>query len=232
MSFHPLLVGGNPFTTTSIYSLIAYLERKWGVWFAKGGTGAIVQALVELFVSLGGTLELRRRGRGDPRRERPRHGRAARAAGAPCRRRSWCRTATRRRPTSTCCRRALRKKYTDAQDRSNALFDEPVRRLLRDQEDLSRSGAPHDPARAALPRAARRHLRQEGAGAGLQPLPARADADRSVAGAARLRELLRAVAGAAPRVGHDWAPSGRRYRRTHLRVPRADLRSPDCARTW
>jgi phytoene desaturase len=58
MSFHPLLVGGNPFTTTSIYTLIAYLERKWGVWFAKGGTGAIVQALVDLFVSLGGTMEL------------------------------------------------------------------------------------------------------------------------------------------------------------------------------
>jgi phytoene desaturase len=58
MSFHPLLVGGNPFTTTSIYSLIAFLERKWGVWFAMGGTGAIVQALTDLFVSLGGTLEL------------------------------------------------------------------------------------------------------------------------------------------------------------------------------
>jgi phytoene desaturase len=57
MSFHPLLVGGNPFTTTSIYSLIAFLERKWGVWFAHGGTGAIVQALVDLFVSLGGVLE-------------------------------------------------------------------------------------------------------------------------------------------------------------------------------
>jgi phytoene desaturase len=57
MSFHPLLVGGNPFTTTSIYSLIAYLERKWGVWFAKGGTGAIVNALVELFESLGGVVE-------------------------------------------------------------------------------------------------------------------------------------------------------------------------------
>jgi phytoene desaturase len=57
LSFHPLLVGGNPFTTTSIYSLIAFLERKWGVWFAKGGTGAIVQALADLFVSLGGTLE-------------------------------------------------------------------------------------------------------------------------------------------------------------------------------
>jgi phytoene desaturase len=57
LSFHPLLVGGNPFTTTSIYSLIAFLERKWGVWFAMGGTGAIVAALVELFTSLGGTLQ-------------------------------------------------------------------------------------------------------------------------------------------------------------------------------
>jgi phytoene desaturase len=57
MSFHPLLVGGNPFSTTSIYSLIAFLERKWGVWFAMGGTGAIVRALVNLLVSLGGELE-------------------------------------------------------------------------------------------------------------------------------------------------------------------------------
>jgi phytoene desaturase len=57
MSFHPLLVGGNPFTTTSIYSLIAYLERKWGVWFALGGTGAIVEALAALFRKLGGVLE-------------------------------------------------------------------------------------------------------------------------------------------------------------------------------
>src|SRR5262249_16932143 len=54
MSFHPLLVGGNPFDTTSIYALIHYLERKWGVWYAKGGTGAVVRALVDLFVSLGG----------------------------------------------------------------------------------------------------------------------------------------------------------------------------------
>ena len=56
MSFHPLLVGGNPFSTTSIYALIAFLERKWGVWFALGGTGAIVDALVKLFVDLGGEL--------------------------------------------------------------------------------------------------------------------------------------------------------------------------------
>lgn len=47
-SIQPLLVGGNPFETTSIYSLIHYLERKWGVYFASGGTGAIIQALEKL----------------------------------------------------------------------------------------------------------------------------------------------------------------------------------------
>ena len=39
-SFHTLLVGGNPFDTTSIYAMIHYLEREWGVWYALGGTGA------------------------------------------------------------------------------------------------------------------------------------------------------------------------------------------------
>jgi phytoene desaturase len=47
-SFQPLLVGGNPFNTTSIYSLIFYLEREWGVQFAMGGTGAIVRGLERL----------------------------------------------------------------------------------------------------------------------------------------------------------------------------------------
>ena len=57
-SFHPLLVGGNPFQTTSIYTLILYLEREWGVWFARGGTGSVVNALVRLFEELGGTIRL------------------------------------------------------------------------------------------------------------------------------------------------------------------------------
>ena len=47
-SFQPLLVGGNPFHTTSIYSLIQHLERKDGVHFAQGGTTALVGALVKL----------------------------------------------------------------------------------------------------------------------------------------------------------------------------------------
>lgn len=57
-SFHSLLVGGNPFTTSSIYTLIHALEREWGVWFAKGGTGALIQGLVQLFEDMGGELRL------------------------------------------------------------------------------------------------------------------------------------------------------------------------------
>ena len=57
-SFHSLLVGGNPFSTSSIYTLIHCLERKWGVFFPKGGTGALVQGLVRLFEDLGGELKL------------------------------------------------------------------------------------------------------------------------------------------------------------------------------
>jgi len=58
LSFHSLLVGGNPYETSSIYTLIHYLERKWGVTFPRGGTGALVGALVRLFEELGGRLLL------------------------------------------------------------------------------------------------------------------------------------------------------------------------------
>ena len=58
LSFHSLLVGGNPFETSSLYTLIHYLERRWGVSFPRGGTGALVQALVKLFRELGGELRL------------------------------------------------------------------------------------------------------------------------------------------------------------------------------
>ncbi|MCX7878668.1 MAG: phytoene desaturase [Ignavibacteria bacterium] len=55
-SFHPLLVGGNPFDATSIYTLIHYLERKWGIHYAIGGTGAVVNSLVKLFEECGGKI--------------------------------------------------------------------------------------------------------------------------------------------------------------------------------
>jgi phytoene desaturase len=56
LSFHALLIGGNPFETSAIYTLIPYLERKWGVFFPRGGTGALVRGLAELYERLGGTL--------------------------------------------------------------------------------------------------------------------------------------------------------------------------------
>lgn len=57
-SFHPLLIGGNPFDSPSIYAMIHYLERRWGVWFALGGTGSIVKAFERLLLELGGTIHV------------------------------------------------------------------------------------------------------------------------------------------------------------------------------
>lgn len=57
-SFHPLLVGGNPLETSSIYTLIHWIERQWGVFFPAGGTGALVRGLTQLFQDIGGELRL------------------------------------------------------------------------------------------------------------------------------------------------------------------------------
>ncbi|WP_238475215.1 phytoene desaturase [Sphingomonas cavernae] len=61
LSFHTLLVGGNPMTTSAIYALIHTIEKRDGVWFAKGGTNRLVAGMVTHFERLGGTLRL-----GDP----------------------------------------------------------------------------------------------------------------------------------------------------------------------
>ena len=58
LSFHPLFIGGNPFKVTAIYSMIAYLERQYGVHFAVGGTGALVRAMVKLLERQGGSIHL------------------------------------------------------------------------------------------------------------------------------------------------------------------------------
>lgn len=55
-SFHPLLIGGNPYDSSSIYAMIHFLEREWGVFYAKGGTGSIVNGLVRLLQDLGGSI--------------------------------------------------------------------------------------------------------------------------------------------------------------------------------
>jgi len=56
MSFHPLLIGGNPFDVTAVYCLIAFLERRWGVHFAMGGTGSLVHGLAGLIAGQGNTI--------------------------------------------------------------------------------------------------------------------------------------------------------------------------------
>jgi phytoene desaturase len=61
LSFHTLLVGGNPMTTSAIYALIHKLEKDGGVWFAKGGTNRLVAGMVTHFERLGGVVRV-----GDP----------------------------------------------------------------------------------------------------------------------------------------------------------------------
>jgi phytoene desaturase len=58
LSFQTLLVGGNPMTTSSIYALIHTIEKRGGVWFARGGTNQLVAGMVRHFERLGGTLRL------------------------------------------------------------------------------------------------------------------------------------------------------------------------------
>ena len=58
LSFHSLLIGGHPFETSSIYTLIHFLERNEGVHFVRGGTGALVAALARRFEDLGGRIRL------------------------------------------------------------------------------------------------------------------------------------------------------------------------------
>jgi len=55
-SYHPLLIGGNPFRASAIYCLIAHLEKRWGVHYAMGGTGRLVSGLVDLIEGQGGEI--------------------------------------------------------------------------------------------------------------------------------------------------------------------------------
>eukprot|EP01037_Dinobryon_pediforme_P011487 gene11487-11583_t len=57
-SFHPLLIGGNPFSVSAIYCLVAYLERQWGVHFAMGGTISLVRGLIGLIEGQGSTVRM------------------------------------------------------------------------------------------------------------------------------------------------------------------------------
>ncbi|PZA06776.1 MULTISPECIES: phytoene desaturase family protein [unclassified Meiothermus] len=58
-SFETLLIGGNPMSVPAIYAMIHFVEKTWGIHFAMGGTGALVQGFVKKFEELGGTVRYR-----------------------------------------------------------------------------------------------------------------------------------------------------------------------------
>ena len=168
LSFHALLIGGNPFETSAIYTLIPYLERKWGVFFPRGGTGALVQALV-------GALPAPRR-RAAPRRARSRR-RPPRRRGADRPPRAPDRAATREpstssSPTPICTtptrgstratpRRTRRRARLERMHWSMSLFV----LYFGTRRKYPGMRPPHRAVRSALPRAAARDLPRPGAAA-------------------------------------------------------------------
>ncbi len=145
---------------------------------------------------------LRRRGEAHHRREPARHRRGARRRRAD--RRGHRGVQRRRRLDLPQPRRAAASPPLDRRaHRPQQVLDEPVRLVFRHAAAVPRRAAPHDPPRPALPRAPGRHLPPPRAGRRFQPLPASAHRDRPGHGPARLRRLLRARAGAAPRQRHQ-----------------------------
>ncbi len=141
-SFHPLLIGGNPFATTSYYCLIAHLESKYGVHYAVGGTGALVRGIAGLIERQGGLIrydsevaEIATDGRRVSgvrlpigRVHRRRHRRFQRRSGLDL----WQAAGQSSPPP-----------LDRRQDRARGLFDEPVRLVFRHEPQLRRRLPPH-----------------------------------------------------------------------------------------
>ena len=171
LSFHPLFVGGNPFNTTSVYGLIAFLERRWGVHFAIGGTGRIVDGMVGLI-----------RGQGS----QVRYGAKVAEISVSGSRATGVRLASGERVDADIVVSNADSMTTygeldpgpaaaplDRPENSpRALFDEPLRLVFRHEPALSGGAASHDSGGRALSRTAARHLRAQGAGGGFQPVSA------------------------------------------------------------
>ena len=135
LSFHPLFVGGNPFTTTSIYGLIAFLERRWGVHCVMGGTGALVNGMAKLIEGQGNRIRYHARVNGITTTGRRATGiRLSRARRShPT---SWCRTPIPPRPIATCFRRICAGVGPSANS-ARGLLDELVRLVFRHLEAVS-----------------------------------------------------------------------------------------------
>ena len=144
-SFHPLLIGGNPFTATSYYCLIAHLESKYGVHYAVGGTGTLVRGMVELIEGMGGTVQLN----ADVDRINVRDGKATGVTLADGARIDADLVVSNAEPAWTygkLLRDHPRKRWTDRKLGPRATFDGPGGLVLRHQSPLRRRPAPqHDP---------------------------------------------------------------------------------------
>ncbi len=200
-SFHPLLIGGNPFRAPSIYCLIAYLERRWGVHFAMGGTGRLVEGLVGLIGSLHGEVRCNAEVASIDSSDGVATG-VTLASGE--RIEAGCGGLQRRFGVGISVSHAWRvaPALDESSHRRRPLFDGPVRVVLRNAPSVSGCAASHDPDGTTLSRAARGHLRETRARGRLQSVSAPTHGNGRVARAARLRCVLCAVAGAASRQRH------------------------------
>jgi hypothetical protein len=156
-SLQSLLIGGNPFNVTSVYSLINALERRYGVHWAMGGTGALVQGLVGLLQARGVPL----RCNAEVKRIVVENGRATGVELADGERLARRHRSQQRRhrldlppPDRSAAPAALDRPAHRAQE----VLDEPVRLVLRHQPPVLRRAAPHDGAGPALRRPAEGHL--------------------------------------------------------------------------
>jgi phytoene desaturase len=190
-SFHTLLVGGNPLTTSAIYALIHKLEMEGGVWCAKGGTNRLIAGMVAQFERLGGTLRLH-----DPVLHIHTLGDRATEVETVS---GW-----RERFDAVASNADIMHTYRDllsdttrgaadgAQAGAQALLAQPVRRPFRARRQLA--GIPHhnDPVRPTLQGAARGHLRPGVLPQDLSIYLHHPTVTDSVAGAAGQEHVLRA----------------------------------------
>ena len=209
-TFEPLLVGGHPFRASSIYLLIHWLERKWGVHFALGGTTSIVRGLVELLEESGVDVRLNA-----PVEEIiVEHGRVVGVRTAAGERIDCTLVVSNGDPSFVYTEFARARSSPsphESRGRAGAAVDESLRRLFRRAANLSRARASHDPAWPALSRPPRRRIHAPRAGRRLLALSPRAHAHRCVARATGVRNVLRAFACAEHAVGVDWERSAEPY---------------------
>jgi phytoene desaturase len=156
LSFHPLLIGGNPFSVSSIYALISYLERHWGVHSAIGGTGAIVDGMVNLIEGQGSSVRSMPRSPRSPPADRRATGVRLKdgeviPADVVVANSDFAWTQQNLLPASSAASGRLAAQGV-------ALLQRPLRLVLRHQAPVPGRAASQHPARPALQGPAGRHL--------------------------------------------------------------------------